>query len=332
VGPVARGLRACALATAVLLPGGAQAQTGMLALIQKGAADPTCAQVQVLGPCFCGPVPCGLRIAQYVPVAFVEITKAPGDSLFAPAAAPAVAAQFLGTASIDRTGTDNTAEAHVWLIPDDALPAGLCPGCRPSNARLPAPPSDLAGPMCGASEAVAQALSGQAAAFSSATPAGAWLPHLAYATEADALNWHTGCRDLAAAALPDWPACPGGLAGAALAPLDPNCLGAWGPLKPRQMRDLGPTPVLYAAKTAVRAMSIARTQLGSFPYPVDILGNLQQVYPAVSSCFAVGQLPLPATALPSVDGRTGWIYWRPTTCCVKASNVAAQCLRSAVHP
>jgi hypothetical protein len=49
---------------------------------------------------------------------------------------------------------------------------------------------------------------------------------------------------------------------------------------------------------------------------------MQQAYPAVSTCFGVGEQPLPLAPLSarpvkaSADGRYGWIYWRPTTCCI----------------
>jgi hypothetical protein len=88
------------------------------------------------------------------------------------------------------------------------------------------------------------------------------------------------------------------------------------------MRDIGTTPVVYSAKTAFRAMSIARDQLGVLPFPVDADGRMQQGYPAVSACFAVGESPLPqapwspSPALAGADGRQGWFYWRETSCCV----------------
>jgi len=118
-------------------------------------------------------------------------------------------------------------------------------------------------------------------------------------------------------------------------PADPRCVGQWGPLRPRPMRDIGPLPVPYSAKTAVRAMSIAREQLGVFPFPVDTRGRLQQVYPQSSACFAVGQLPLPAApqsdrpVVTSPDGRYGWLYWRAASCCI-GPGVAAQCVRDAL--
>jgi hypothetical protein len=168
-----------------------------------------------------------------------------------------------------------------------------------------------------------------------AAVAGPWFPRLSYASELDYINWRTGCRDLAnpASYTPASPlACALALTGAAASAGDGSgCLGRWGPMAPRQMRDIGPPPILYSAKTAARAMSVARDQIGSFSYPVDTQGKLQQLYPAISACFRVGQLPLPqlpAAARPAIlsaDGRYGWIYWRPTTCCISYTE-ASQCL------
>jgi hypothetical protein len=322
-----------ALAALVLAVAQAQHLPG-IALGEAAAADPSCAELQALGPCQCGPFACGVLVTQYVPVAFIETTRAPGDSLLGglglgagalgepPGLAGASASSSLST-------TDNTAEAHVWIIPDSALPPALCAACRPSAAMRPAPPGADDAPQCGSTAAVTQALSGALGEL-----VGRVVPVLAYASEADMLNWRTGCRDLAAAPVSPPSACRGGVAAAAaLVADDDDCLGAWGPLKPRQMRDIGPPPVLYSAKTAVRAMSVARTQLGTFPYPVDVLGKLQQVYPVASACFRIGALPLPRSpwsarpTQPSADGRYGWLYWRRTTCCVRPTRLA-QCLRA----
>jgi hypothetical protein len=139
------------------------------------------------------------------------------------------------------------------------------------------------------------------------------LPSLAYASEADAANWRTGCRDLVA--IDSW-----------LPQL--SSLRAWGALYPRQMRDLGTPPVVYSAKTAYRALSIARDQLATFPFPVDLAGRMQQAYPAVSTCFDVGEQPLPHApdsdrpVQTSADGRYGWFYWRPVSCCVGFESLA----------
>ena len=99
-------------------------------------------------------------------------------------------------------------------------------------------------------------------------------------------------------------------------------------LRPRQMRDLGTPPVLYSAKTAYRALSIARDQLATFPFPVDLAARMQQAYPAVSSCFDIGEQPLPQAPFSdrpvqtSADGRYGWFYWRPVTCCIGFQSLA----------
>jgi hypothetical protein len=139
------------------------------------------------------------------------------------------------------------------------------------------------------------------------------LSSLAYASEADAANWRTGCRDLLA--IDSW--LPG-----------ESRLRDWGNLYPRQMRDLGTPPVVYSAKTAYRALSIARDQLATLPFAVDVAGRMQQAYPAVSTCFDVGEQPLPQPPTSdrpvrtSDDGRYGWFYWRPVSCCVGLESLA----------
>jgi len=229
-----------------------------------------------------------------------------------------------GTLSSSLSITDNTAEAHVWSFPRVPIPGLDCATCSAASAEVPilstAPAPDVCGPVARTAQAIG-ALGRQLGA--------AVLPSLLYASEIDWQNWRTGCRDLAAVTARTGLAPLACAAGPEFAA--DNCIGRWGPLRPRQMRDIGPTPLLYSAKTAVRAMSLAREQLGLFPFPVDTQGKLQQAYPALSACFAVGQLPLPQlpwSARPvsvSTDGRYAWIYWRQTTCCVGLAT-PAQCL------
>jgi hypothetical protein len=322
------------LATATLA-GNAPAQVPGVALISVSSLlgqlypDPACSEEHVVGACFCGSIPCGVRIERYVPVAFVETTRAPGDSLITALSLPGALPGM--TASSALSSTDNTAEAHVWTLPDGPLPGISCLTCSAASAASPARVDDPAASVvaCGASAIVADATLSVAAGIT-----GPWLPRLSYASELDAANWRTGCRDRANPAmnivsrLLD---CANAFVDV-VAGNDTGCLGRWGPLVPRQMRDIGPSPLLYSAKTAVRAMSIAREQIGTFPYPVDTRGKLQQAYPQTSACFRVGDLPLPQApvsprpAVASPDGRYGWIYWRPTTCCV-GYGVARQCLR-----
>jgi hypothetical protein len=316
---IAAGLMRTALAQAPGLDA-----AGLLAQVYPDAA---CSEERVVGLCHCGSMPCGLRIQRYVPVAFVETTRAPGDSLFDFLPLPTTVAG--ASASSALSTTDNTAEAHVWSLPGVPIPGLACLTCGAMSAAVPAMAMDGTAAACGPAAAIAQALSAAAAAT------GSWLPRLAYASELDILNWRTGCRDLANPAMnaPDRLLACAAIAGRVAQEADDStCLGLWGPMAPRQMRDIGPPPVLYSAKTAVRAMSIARDQIGSFSYPVDTGGKLQQAYPAISACFRVGQLPLPRQpgsprpALVSPDGRYGWIYWRPTSCCIGFA-AARQCLR-----
>jgi hypothetical protein len=273
--------------------------------------DAACTRTQVVGLCWCGYTPCGYQLWMYVPVTFVETVRAPGDSLLTGQVPASAASQ--GTLSSSHSGLDNTAEAHAWLLGNAAwlLSSPLsCLRCRPSDARAPPPPAPAAADLaCGTVSTVVAALATNA--LSSISSA---LPTLAYASEADVLNWRTGCRDLFAFDP------SGALASASL--------GHWGALYPRQMRDLGTAPVVYSAKTAFRALSIARDQLGTFPFPVDLAGRMQQAYPAVSTCFDIGEQPLPqapASDRPvqtSADGCYGWFYWRPVTCCVDFESLA----------
>ncbi len=292
-----------------------------------GLLDPAtaCAAPQVIGICTCGGVPCGVRIRRYVPVAIVETVRSPGDSMiaampFLPSTfrdALAAASGLGATGSSSLSTTDNTAEAHVWTLTDLPIPGLSCLACGPASALVPAAPPAGGGAVaaiCGAVAATDQALAAAAGAL--ATPG---MPRLVYASELDAVNWRTGCRDVASAL-------------AAIAAGSIPTVGAWGALLPRQMRDIGPPPRLASALTGVRAMSLAREQLGVFPFPVDTQGKMQEAYPVVSACFRVGRLPLPtapAAAMPaevSPDGRYAWVYWRPVVCCIGAS-MQAQCLR-----
>lgn len=288
-----------------------------LDLARRISPDPACTRTQLQGLCWCGTTPCGYRVRMYVPVAFVETVRAPGDSLLWLSLPGPVAPETL---SSSHSALDNTAEAHAWVLGDAAWWLSgqpPCLRCSPSAAQAPAPPvpSGAAEALCGPAAAVVDALTGGQSAPS--------LPSLAYASEADSLNWRTGCRDLAASST--W-----SLAGAA-------GLGQWGSLYPRQMRDLGTPPVVYSAKTAYRALSIARDQLGSFPFPVDPFGRMQQAYPAVSTCFGIGEQPLPQAPFSerpvqaSPDGRYGWFYWRPVSCCVGVQSLA-QCSAGAANP
>jgi hypothetical protein len=312
------GVAASALALASLLQampmrGTAGELAGPLQLARRINAGPACTRSQVLGLCYCGGTPCGYRMSMWVPVAFAETVRAPGDSLLD--ALPSIAAQGAaavgGTVSSRASGLDNTAEVHAWLLQDRAwtmVAQPPCLSCRPSDARSPPSPA-IPVPGCGPDPALAlRALTLPSMDL--------LLSSLAYASELDELNWRTGCRDLQrpvpALAVPD------------------DSLGRWGPLYPRQMRDLGTSPVVYSAKTAYRALSIAREQLGTFAAAVDLAARMQQAYPAVSACFGVGEQPLPQPGVSpqpvrtSADGRYGWFYWRPVTCCVDFASLA-QC-------
>jgi hypothetical protein len=94
------------------------------------------------------------------------------------------------------------------------------------------------------------------------------------------------------------------------------------------MRDLGMPTVVYSAKAAYRALSVARDQLATFPFPVDLAAQMQQAHPAVSTCFDVDEQPLPQAPFSdrpvqtSAEGHYGWFYWGPVSCCVGFESLA----------
>jgi len=297
--------------------------------------SPSCLDFSIAGVCLCKGVPCGVRITHYVPTAFVETTPALGDTLLAtpsfgtPAliAGSGVALATVGpTGQSHQSGTDNSFEAHVWSLPQSLLnlrSLGLhCLVCNQRDAQsvplLPPIPSyqdTLCSPFTGAAAHALDGLNRQlgGAGFGSS---------LYYASELDFVNWRTGCRDLSITKLLKANAFTCALASLPgmdrlqrLVGLD-VCVGRWGPLYPRQMRELGNTAVAASAKTAYRALSVARTQGLTFPFPVDLNSKLQQNFPMVSACMRPGTLPVPLSALTSPTGAYGWIYWRRVSCCV----------------
>lgn len=308
--------------------------------------DRSCAQWRLAGICPTWPR-IRLRVFMYVPVAYVETTRTPGETtVHSPALLPLLAnpaATGYGSAiAQSRSLTDHTAEAHVYTLPERlVLSAGLGPVnmvCTPADARA----IDRRGPAetaalltrttCGNALGTVAGEMGRAlaGAFDGAISEALCTPRPAYLSEFDLPNWRTGCGDETIAKLmfANRVTCSaetvadflnlgrpfGTLIGA------DACIGSWGPLFPRQMRERGLNPVAASAKTAYRAMSLARASFGALPFPLGLEGRMQQVYPALSQCFTPGEpLPQPYAVRParvSPNGVYAWVYWRPVTCCV----------------
>lgn len=326
-----------------------------LSLNMKVNADSSCTEYKVVGACMKGPLNVGALVRMYVPVAFIETVGAPGDSLMA---VPNFYSLIKSASGLDafsvgqsnNSGMDNSWEAKVWTFPDSVMTWSKimpkCLVCMPSDAvdltvKAPAPPSlgcDLA--------------SGVASKVLSLTSSInlPLMPKLVYASELDPINWRTGCRDVSLTNILQsnaFTCSVSALAGNASSLLGSSnpiskyfegdlCLGAWGALMPRQMRDVGNVATVASAKTAYRALSVAKTQLmppNNVRFAVDTKGKLQQAYPAVSACFKPGASPLPMLptsskpVVVSPDGAYGWIYWQTVTCCVTFTNLQ-KCLKT----
>lgn len=323
-----------------------------ISLNMKINPDPSCTEYKVVGACMKGPLNVGALVNMYVPVAFIETVGAPGDSLLAvPNFSSLIkAASGLNAFSVgqsNHSGMDNSFEAKVWAFPDSVMTWSpimpKCLVCMPSEAvdltvKSPSPPS-LG---CELASGVASKITSLTSSIS--IP---YMPTLVYASELDALNWRTGCRDLTITNILQsnaFTCSANALAGSAnnligkLGGSNPIskyfegdlCLGAWGALFPRQMRDVGNVATVASAKTAYRALSVAKTQFmasNNIKFAVNTKGKMQQAYPAVSACFKPGDSPLPTAPLStkpvkaSSDGAYGWIYWQTVTCCVTYSNL-----------
>lgn len=287
-------------------------------------------------------------VFMWVPVAYVETTRGPGDTtLWSSALLPlGQATGFGNVAQQNQSMRDNTFEAHVYTIPDRlVLSAFLGPPnmvCTPTDARMldtsgPVDSSFLDRGLCGnaMSQVSGQMMNAIGSAFDSASSEATCSPRPQYLSEVDLPNWRTGCGDASISKMMmsnNFTCSAQGIAdllgaGSAFGSLlgSDVCLGHWGALYPRQMRELGLTPVEASAKTAYRAMSLARKSFGTLPFPVGTDGRMQQAYPGVSQCFHPGQqVPQPGSspmpALMSPNGVYGWIYWRPAVCCVPGSD------------
>lgn len=296
--------------------------------------SPQCSEFTIVGYCYCMGVPCAWHIVQYIPTAFIETVRTPGETMVAAMDSSqltlAMGAGFPGnTRQINQGGKDNTFEAHVYSLPEEIIRLMTwCIKCSNNNAKMPyinAAPSYFGG-MKAACGSVTKIVS-QIANFSDLGGLGGWGMQLYYAGEPDALNWRTGCRDetiINALRSNGFTCIANGIADflggtpeivANIIGQD-ACIGNWGPQYPRQMRTRGPNQVIASAVAAYRAMSVARTETGTMPYPVDTMGKMQMAYPSVSNCVKPGKLPLAAGMKPSPDGAYGWIYWRPVTCCI----------------
>jgi len=298
----------------------------------------SCAKPKIIG--LCGPIiPTGYVVSEWLPTTYTGTVKAPGefDLYGVGSVAIGVFGQVLGhVAQVSSAGTDNTFVVHVWGLTNQILAASSgtlsCFGCQLNAVQGLVYNATSGGnvgihvPTCGDTKV---AESAGIKALDAAFRLIPLMPIPEYFSELDTLNWRTGCRDFSITKMLRSNAftCGAESATKGVAGLSKKiqaivgkdaCLGNWGPLYPRQMRDIGPTNTVASAVEAYRGMSEAATVFHTMDAPLNLQGKMQEAYPKEGSCFKVGASIKTVTrkAAASKSGNYGWVYWVHTTCCV----------------
>lgn len=306
----------------------------------------------------CWHCPQRVRVFHFRPVAFVELFKGKRDSMFFPYANPLGSVLTGVIAEPEQQGWQW--EARVWDIPDAALDMAMafqsCRLCPKESAAIGvASPVDshimnavIAAECPGvlAKEVLDQFFS----EISVKVPIGACFPKILYDSTLDTENWHEGCRDtLLAAELNAMMEASGAAAvcgvpfasqimskfgggSGMMAALQP-CVGQWGYLFPRQMHAVHDSPIIGAALTAYRALHVARYAMGTLPYDVSLNGKLQMTWPTRGVGFIPGTDPITYELFNGLslnplknDGRYGFVWWVPVSCCKDIWSVAGACV------
>lgn len=314
------------------------AQANLIGAAWSGAGD--CFDHSIEGLCFGGfpPVPTGFRVRHYLPVAIVECTSSPTDSVIV----GGDSASMNGLRKLNTSGANKEAgfSVNVWSINDyvrDLMTYGLsrCGWCDSGDARNSA---GRGGSIQQGFSQVEDAL-GCGLGLGSITGAlsnltGGIFP-LAYSTGIDQAHWTTGCRDTfessvrAPLTLPMCTVDPPEAINDFTESLDipvggfsrnDVCIGELGPLYPRQMTARSNSDANSALVTAWRALHLSYFGVGSFPYNVDPDDNKwQTLYPNVGgSCFRLDEdlESLEQKIGTSSDGKYAFIYWTPVRCCI----------------
>jgi hypothetical protein len=298
----------------------------------------SCSKPMIVGLCG-APVPYGYIVSEWLPTNFDGTVKTPGYFMM-PGVGSLIAGMFgkvLGhTEQVSQNGTDNTFVVHIWGLTNQILALSSatlsCFGCSLSaaqglryNAGIGGQEKPSGG-KCGDSSVIEGKAIGAMAKLAMAIP---YMPIPEYFSELDSLNWRTGCRDFSIVKMlkSNSFTCSAESDTKGIGDLSAKirsivgkdaCIGDWGPLYPRQMRDIGPTNVIASATEAYRGMSEAATVFDTMSAPLSLSGKMQEAYPKVSKCFHPGASIKKVTSETkgSKNGNYGWIYWVHTSCCV----------------
>lgn len=297
----------------------------------------SCFSYKILGCCdfYCS----NAIIKHRIPVLYIEVTKAIGDSVFGGVGAST--GVKMGTRSMGEEN-NNTFEVRVWDVAEDAYSLlkkyTTCFTCPLVNAQIAAQAmqstnssDDDEEESCGACGFTDSYMKN---AFSMTSNINGSSVSMLYDTGVDFTNWRTGCRDMGfASAMGPVIAAKCGLSGLGgiieeagfsgvgqglsnlVGDSKDQCVGIWGPLMPRQMRSYT-TELVAAAYAAYRAIHIAGDVLEKVKYDYSLAGVLQPSMPDMGSCYHPGASFHTVEKMDVADdGRYSFYWWVDVGCC-----------------
>ena len=284
----------------------------------------SCLDFKVVGTCRYNTA---LVVQHWLPVAFIEVVRGHGDSVFSPKVTKNIA--FASRLTGDYSGY----EVRVWEITDlmrtTAFQAGSCAFCSTTQLKFRAKfESQFFRSGAEPSKSCGDTAIGKAIRTTKSQTSLMRSP-LLYTTEMDVLSWRTGCRDKKTAYRSAF-SCSSlakgtegvgdflGLDQSNIFSSDATkeaCIGSWGPVFPRQFLTMN-SDVTGAAHAAYRAVHIASRTFGTASFPMRG-AKMQLAYPNKSPCFKLGAdaKELESKISASKNGVYGFVWWVRLACC-----------------
>jgi len=263
-------------------------------------------------------------VSHYQPVAFIEIFRDSADSLFAQADSEE-SSEF--AVNVDK---DSYVGSHVRIYElkdfhvDQAMAYQGCKLCGIEAARKEPPPSDEEKCVQTFHDDFMKDMMDQMNESLDLC----WMPKLVYDTTMDFL-WTMNYCDIIDAGS-DGPYCDANnIFSFDIEDIkEPKCIGELGSIKPRQQANVDTDPRRSAARSAYRAIHLAREK-EFFEFDADpIKGKLQLVSPHKKTGYAPGtedHMDTLNDCEAQTKGLYGFVWWVPVGCCKERSDVMGFC-------